>query len=374
MSKHTGFLPEFQPSSRLPAYFDPWESLISELSQLIETKEIYTRVETLPKLEVSDNTLPRKEDWWRAYVVTTFISQGYVWADEEAVRDIVPECIAVPWWETAKKLDMPAVINYSNTCLFNWGLWNPSKHLDETNLHSLTTFSGLDDEKWFYITFVLVEMRAAAGVSAMVEAFSAVANDNKIRLMELLSTIKDSLLTMTNEMKKIHERCKPDKFWNGFRRFQRGTKGYTEYFPNGLIYKGVDQQPKLYCGASAGQSSTIPTFDIFLGVPQMGFLQEQRMYMPPPHRQFLKDLEEEAECHPVRKFVAESKDYELIAAFNAIVDTLVDFRQQHFNIVFRYIIAFMPGAANDARGTGGTHVKHFLKGIQQNTRNTKIAL
>lgn len=378
ISQKTGFLPDVQPCSRLPVYFEPWESLISELPLLIRTNAIHSRVEALPQLEVSQRTLPRDEDWWRAYTVATFIGQGYIWADEEAVRATIPECIAVPWWKIAKRLDMPAVVNYSNTCLFNWRLGSCTEPMDQDNLHALTTFSGLEDEMWFYKIFLLVEMSAATGLKAIVEGFSAVAVKDEEKLASLLETINTSLENMTKQMRKVHEHCKPEKFWHEFRRFQRGTKGYGQYLPDGLIYQGVDQTPKHFCGASAGQSSTIPSFDIFLGVTQgeheTTFLQEQRMYMPLPHRTFLDDLEKEAKVHPVRAFIVESKNCALVASFNSIIDTLVKFRQEHFNIVFRYIIAFTPGAVNTAKGTGGTTLKQFLKDVQQNTTNAKIII
>ena len=82
ISEEIGFLPPFMPSQRLPEYFNPWEKIIDDLPELICNKQIRGEVEALPKLEVSDKTLHTEADWWRAYVVATFIGQAYVWMDQ----------------------------------------------------------------------------------------------------------------------------------------------------------------------------------------------------------------------------------------------------------------------------------------------------
>lgn len=419
MSETAGFMPPFEPCRKLPDYFKPWEDIIDDLPQLIDNKQIRERVKQLPELEISETTLGRwysKTEpgpvWWRAYVVATFIAQAYIWMDK-ADKDIelfVPRCIAVPWWNVAKEVRVPPVVTYSSACLYNWGLHDPHKPPDGENMYSLITYTGLPDESWFYIISLLVEIEAVPGINAVVEAYNAIArNDDATSetVQRCLKAIKVSVDNMTKKaLMRMAERgekqlkCRPEKFYGDIRRFQRGSTD-DKLTPDGITYEGVPSNPQKVCGASAAQSSTLPVFDIFLGVNHAptplepgaseaekkeyevakashDFLLEQRDHMPTQHREFLQALEKQLK--QPRDYIARSGNPEMVRCFNDIIDAITVFRSEHFILVSRYIIAQIPSSGEadtksneeNATGTGGTALASFLKKVRADAENAKL--
>lgn len=77
-----GFLPEHTPLSRLPRdYYQPWENLISEVSNLIELQQIRAAIDALPILDTAH--LESEAEWQRAYSLLAVLAQGYIWAGPE---------------------------------------------------------------------------------------------------------------------------------------------------------------------------------------------------------------------------------------------------------------------------------------------------
>ena len=383
VSEKVGFLPTFPPSKKLPDCFIPWEDIITELPDLIRSGKIRERIGGLPLLEVSESKLPTQEHRWRAYTVATFIGQAYVWMkeDDTDVKESVPDCIAIPWWKAAELVDMPPVVTYSTACLYNWGLRDPQKPLDGDNMYSLITYTGLPDESWFYVVSLLVEIEAAPGLKAVVEAYSAIAENDKQKLTANLKIIATTVNQMYETLRKMHDHCGASNFYHKIRRFQRGSQGQEKFLPNGLIYEGADSKPQYFPGASAAQSSTLPVFDIFFGVEHTeqdgarDFLQAQRKHMPPNHRAFLEALEKQP---PAREYVKQSNNLELKSCFNEIGNALIRFRERHFGLVKKYILIPMnasnpsSGSDENAKGTGGTELRSFLTRVKSNTEDAKL--
>lgn len=91
VSYETGFLPMNTTNSRkLPLhrlsnpYFSPWEDIISDLPQLIQTGEIRQRVLDLPVLSVENLDADDEPEWQRAYLVLAFLTHAYIWGGEKA--------------------------------------------------------------------------------------------------------------------------------------------------------------------------------------------------------------------------------------------------------------------------------------------------
>lgn len=77
-----GFLPAEYPLLRLPhAYYEPWESIVERLSELLEAKHIRQRVDALPVLDTSH--LSSDSEWQRAYSILAIIAQAYIWQGPE---------------------------------------------------------------------------------------------------------------------------------------------------------------------------------------------------------------------------------------------------------------------------------------------------
>ena len=124
-----------------------------------------------------------------------------------------------------------------------------------------------------FILFIrALSSKAAVGVKAAVDCLRAVAHQDNNRIIQYLNNVTESIKNMVSFFSKMYNECKPDFFYNKMRPYQAGSKNLVAF----------------------SQSSTLPVFDILLGVEHHGtdeeFLDLQRWHMPRSHRQFLLAL------------------------------------------------------------------------------------
>ncbi len=324
-------------------------------------------------VDFSSRTLVSEAEWRRAYVLLTFLSQAYIWAEGEAgLPDKVPRVLAVPWASVADHVGLPPVITYTANVLYNWRPKDQHRSMENLdNLAAIHTFTGTEDESWFYVVHVVIELAAVPGIKAVVAALSDLADQDEWKLTENLNVITESLKQMTVVLKRMYERCNQEKFYVKVRPFQTGTKG-LDAFPDGLVYEGVSPTAKKFSGGSAAQSSAIPTFDIFLGIKHTGsyaeFLAETRQHMPPKHRLFLEEL---AKQPPVREYAKQTRNHELIQAYNSAIQAFSAFRTEHVILVTSYVVNQKGKSVNaslETKGTGGTDFMKFLKQVRDDTK------
>ena len=379
---HSAFLPEEPPLSKLPDHYEQWETIIDVLPQLLEEWKLRDKIKELPLLPVSDSWLPTERHWQRAYCVLTFLSQGYLWErGEGGTVNTLPQQLAIPWHETASRCGLPPVLTYASAVLWNWSLKDPDGPISFDNLHTIFSFTGDRSEEWFYLVHQGIELEAAVGVKAAVDCLRAVADQDNSHIIQYLNNVTESIQNMVSFLSKMYIECKPDFFYNIMRPFQAGSKNLVA-FSGGLIFEGVDNEPKKFIGGSAAQSSTLPVFDILLGVEHHGtddkeFLDMQKWHMPRSHRQFLLALSLQPS---LREYVQHHKTNEvLVTAYNNCIKELGHFRSQHIILVSRYIV----GPANKqnkerkegtlaTRGTGGSDFMVFLKNVRDNTMHCII--
>ena len=72
---------------------------------------------------------------------------------------------------------------------------------------------------------------------------------------------------INGQMKTMWKYCKPEKF-NEFRTFILGIQGQS-MFTNGVIYRGVDPNPRFYRGPSGANDCIMPTVDHLLEITSM---------------------------------------------------------------------------------------------------------
>eukprot|EP00126_Sphaerothecum_destruens_P003191 Sdes_comp16775_c0_seq1m6027 len=152
----TGFLPETPPLQCLPPYFDPWEAIANDVSQLVLSDRIRDSVNKMPLL--SHEQLHSEHEHFRAALVLGVIAQAYVWAggDQDVVESL-PACVSVPWCAISSKLGIPPIITHSCVVLYNWSLFNPKRGIVAGNIRILQTICGGIDEAWFYLITVAIE-------------------------------------------------------------------------------------------------------------------------------------------------------------------------------------------------------------------------
>lgn len=380
ISLEFGFLDSSLPLVKLPGqYFSKWEELLTELPHHIKQGTLRDAIHQLPELDFSDSTLKTREEWQRAYLLLCFLGQGYIWMKGEAgIVDVVPKKIAVPWFTVSRHLGMRPVGNYASTVLYNYGVRDPSLPRDNMdNIYALQTFTGTKDESHFYHIHILMELAAAPAIRAIGTIYNKMSvNDNRA-IMECLKTIKDSIVKIQEVVSRMYEGCNTKTFFVEIRPFFAGSLG-LDVFPNGIVYEGVDPLPMKFHGASAGQSSVLFALDAFLGISQSGeaqkFVQSMIDYMPSGHRAFLL---KQKDMPSVPDYCKQSGKREMIALFNDVVEELVNFRNQHFILVVRYIINQKDNSVNpslDTKGTGGSVAVDFLKSVRDETAARKIKI
>lgn len=375
ISVNRGFLPITDPLLSLPEAFRPWEEIGSCLANLIKNKVVRPTVDRLPSFPV--DKLKHDGEWWRAYSLLTFISHAYVWCEgDEGVATALPEQLAIPWCAVASHLDMPPVITHAAAVVHNWRKHNCNEDLNRNNLGCMFSFTGSRDEEWFYIDTVLVEMAAANGISEIPSILDNCNRSNNAELVQNLVNVEQAIKEMQEAVYHMRDYCNPTVFYTTIRTFHAGWKS-SDTLPDGLLYKGVSDKPLQYSGGNAGQSSTLATLDVLLGVVHTGDVQEfftsQRHHMISQHRLFLEELE--TRIH-LRDYVKYSGDSKLLLTFNNTVEALVNLRNEHIKLVSLYIVLQKGKAGGQAslqsKGTGGTSFMQLLKGARDNTKLAKL--
>ena len=378
VSVDTGFIPQKTPLPRLPPYFQKWEEVVDKLALLLKEKRLREVVHELPAQEFSENTLHSTEEWRRALVVLSGLFQGYLWQEgETGVPTKMPAILAVPLNTVSRNIGVPPVGTYASFSLYNWGLRDSSQPMTADNMYALVTHTGTEDESWFFMVALLVELEAVPALNAIMDAIVARAEGNNLQIINCLALIESALASMQHAINRMFERCNPTIFYVHIRPYLAGSKG-LDAFPEGLLYEGVDSTPLRFNGSSAAQSSAIQAIDAVLGTQHKGadaeFLKDMRSYMPAKHRGFVEYISQQPS---LRQYIMESGDLELVQQYNSTVDAFVNYRSNHIILVTRYIVvqrAHSVTTSLELKGTGGTNFMQFLKMIRDNTKSLKISV
>jgi indoleamine 2,3-dioxygenase len=372
-----GFLPSDLPLTILPdPYYTPWESVINQLSELIQSREIRDEVEQLPVLSVDH--LTTIAEWRRAYLILAFLAHGYVWGGDTP-SEILPPPVSVPLLQVSRHLDLPPVATYAALNL--WNFTSSSSDLTSPNtLRALHTFTGTEDESWFYIISVAMEAQGATIMPLMLGVLEATSRNDYLTITTALDDLSSCIRQLKSLLGRMHEKCNPQVFFHRIRPFLAGSKNMAAAgLSNGVYYDGGDGRGewKQLRGGSNGQSSLIQFLDVVLGVEhvasgnsspepdsggkELSFHEEVRGYMPGPHRRFLERV---ASMGSIRDLVAQlgnSPEEECLReAFQAATRTLADFRNKHLEIVARYIT--IPARQQAAGATGKVNLASTLSG------------
>lgn len=363
---HTGFLPETDPLTCLPAYFAPWEEVASQLSALLMVGKLRTVLGQLPVLDIKK--LANEPQINRAMLLLTILGNAFVWA-EDIPASRIPRGVAVPLWQLAEKLGLPPIVTHSHMALHNWQRLDKSQPVALDNIAASQLFLGGLDEQWFYMVTVAIEAEGGTVIDALISAQQAAeANDVDV-VIEKLNVLEAALKRMLALLNRMPEKCDPYVFYHRIRPFVAGWPA------TGIIYEGISESPQQFIGGSAAQSPLIQAIDAGLGVRHVKpetkqFLSEMRHYMKPTHRQFIETLESGIS---VRAFVERQQETYPTAVdqYNACIKVLDTFRQKHIEISVRYIL-HQADNQETAKGTGGTTFVSLLSEARKETKDGYI--
>ncbi|KAH7039966.1 indoleamine 2,3-dioxygenase [Microdochium trichocladiopsis] len=404
MQKHAvtsnGFLPAKAPLCRLPdMYYLPWERLANEMPVLLDNGTLRSRVDAMDVL--STEFLRSEPEWRRAFVVLSFLTHAYVWGGQEPA-EILPASISVPFLEVAKVLELPPVLAYAGSNLWNFTT-SGRDFTDVDSLRCLHTFTGTEDESWFFVISVAMEAQAASIIPSSLAALEAIKTRDYATITSALAEMDACIAKVGALIERMHERCDPDVFYHKIRPFLAGSKNMEAAgLPRGVFYSESATDPekgewRQLRGGSNGQSSMIQFFDVVLGVqhtnegngrpspaatpasssrsspepmaasttaPKPSFHEEVRDYMPGPHRRFLTAASQMGSIHELAVSVGQlasttttttttttPEQDAFLAAYKKATQTLTAFRNIHIQIVTRYII--LPARRAGQKGTTG---------------------
>ena len=368
----SGFLPPEAPVQRLSGlHADHWEHALDQAKQIplmqggggvtmTQHQRLLARrwrrsLREMPVLPLSDELANDIRYARRGHVVLSFLAHFYIhsqprkaddalsvapqrsWlnmfsrksvqelqddqdlADELAGKFMrrVPAAIAVPWVQLSQKLDLPPVLTYATTVLWNWDYIDPSRGLELDNLRIVETFTATPSEHHFFFTSLLIEARGVEALELMrVSLDEAFVADRVARrriagyLNKLAVVIKD----LTRLLHDVRDGCDPKISYWGIRPWFVGSDTVDKGEEVGWHFEGVDPEgvKRVFSGPSAGQSTMIHAIDVFLDVDHTRrkerlnrpaatatgdargadatFMERMSLYMPGHHRAFLSHL------------------------------------------------------------------------------------
>jgi indoleamine 2,3-dioxygenase len=214
----------------------------------------------------------------------------------------LPASISCPFLEVSSYLELPPCATYAALNLWNFTTLNPGDSQDLTdpdNLAILNSFTGTDDERWFFVISVAIEACGAKVIPLVLNAIGAVNLQDHERVTQLLVEITEAIGVLSKIFQRMHEKCNPDVFYHQIRPLLAGSKNMAAVgLPNGVFYdrgEGVGEW-RQYSGGSNAQSSLIQLFDIALGVEHWASGDEatsttpsqlKGSLLPPAHRTFM---------------------------------------------------------------------------------------
>lgn len=285
----------------------------------------------------------------------------------------MPAKIAGVWIESAKLLGLPPISTYSSSVLFNTKSIQSTRPTNPEDFEILFTFTGTEDEKWFYAVSAGVDVLSGELIG-IVEGGQLEDEDVGMRISEIIDKI-------TSVIDRMYEKCRPDVFFNRIRRYFSGWFNDPRFSKAGGLEYEISKDESIIlnlAGGSAAQNPTIQLLDILLNVNHENeseyttlcdiegvngccpvvtgsYLKAMRDYMPREHREFLSMIERDNNL----RLKGSAKGY------SECIKSLINFRSQHIKMVTRYIIC----QNTQAKGTGGSNPIPFLKRLRDDTGN-----
>lgn len=373
ISDHVGFLLQPDPLMTVtPANSGLTVEVITHISDiaqqlpdLIDNGRLRTTLEALPVYDMQA-LQPDRRIVERVFQMYCYFASAYVHPPHEETARRIPAGVAVPLVALAQRLGRPPILAYAAYTLTNWQRRDPSQPITVDNLDLIQRFITLPDAAWFTLIHVEIEAEAGPAIAAIRPLLMAAQNDDMAGCIYALQTIHDSLINMTETLKRMPEGCHPDRYYREIRPYIFGF--------DDVIYDGVTQyegKPVSFRGETGAQSTIIPVLIRALGLQheQTELLHHLRVmhdYMPREHRIFLHSIDSSVVRHYVEGDVkATRRPSAIVDAYNETLKRLLDFRQLHL----RFAAAYIANKVENPQGTGGTEFVQWLKQLIDETAN-----
>ena len=350
-----GFLPSKDPASRFSLYpqlncLNAWGQQLPTLLQDPEfrAKARQWTIPPWPESHVDESSLAELRLY---YLRLAFIASAYINQIGQPQCKTLPANIAQPLIHVCELLGRPSILSYDGYALYNWYRLDDSQPIALGNIDTLQNFVTLYDEHWFILVHVAIE--ALAG--EMINSILTLDTHDPSQIDHTLHIIDNTLQRQIEILRRIPEHMSAELYFDHFRP-------YIGFFQE-VTYEGKLTARLNYRGETGAQSSLLPLLTAFLKIPHAEselttHLNDMCHYMPLAHRQLITRLENLASIKPLASPIL----------FNRVLETMAQFREQHFCWAKSYIAQ----QTSDDRGTGGTPYYRWLTQLITETRQFKI--
>nr|BBA53790.1 indoleamine 2,3-dioxygenase [synthetic construct] len=320
--------------------------------------DIINQIKSLPQFDPS--TIYDDNDQIElATLLHAMIVSAYYWhSDTPSSR--IPSNISVPFCKLSKHLDRAPMLTIVSTQFHNWKLKDESKEFHPDNIDALFTFSGTEDETYFYHCATYIEYLGNSIIEAIPSLYNGIQTKNEEEVKNSLKIFADTLKEMKKALSLVYQKVDPNVFYFGFRKYLRS-------FDGGVIYEGVSETPQKLMGSTAAQSPLVRLIDTIFNLNSNDeFLSRIFPYMKKEHRDFIAFVEKNRP-KDLRETVI---DLNAVDEWNSVIDELCNFRKTHCKLAYNYIIK--PSQGGETKGTGGSSIESFLNSLIENTRKLMI--
>ena len=351
LSESHGFLSQRVPEHDLPRPHDAWVAAVDELPELCRTLRVRQRLDELPALDASPESLDDRH-LLRAASALGLLAHAY---NNVPMRppDRLPQNLVRPWLQTAERLGRPAFTLTNTDYIFdNWRLIDPHAP-DPMRVENLRLLNPIwDHPQTDTFVLVLVELlaRSAPLVGSAVRAQEACLRRDDETLKAELDSMIDTVRRLTREsLPKISANARA-----GPRRVDPVV--WTKLFAMiPLPVRGAGAEVR---NASGAETPYFHLLDVLLGrrayETQLGHEAMRFREAHPPHwRNFLSAVAQE----PIADYVHERRDRELSAVFAELADAYQGrhgLLARHRLKAFAYMeAAFKTGRSSTVTGFSG---------------------
>lgn len=327
-----GFLNPAAQLVELPTEFSRLTEITQNLGNLLREKQLRPIINDFPVLELPSNL--SQSQYERLWVLYGMVSSAYLFSIYEDELRVLPQCLALPFFQLSQRLSMPPILNYHAYVYNNFQLL--PDHTDKSKPESyapLFTFSSPTDaayegEKWFIVVHVAAEKVITHAVAQLVDAQHAVLTGDNATILACFKSIIAGMKTMAETIARMSERLEPDLY-------AFTTRKYVFPFDN-VVFEGVNELggvPQKLRGETGGQSPVPRAIGAFLGIEHGSVdMSELGLHMHPSHQVFIAHLK----SGPSIKDYLKSQP-ELVEPYNETLRAVADFRKAHMNLARTYL-------------------------------------
>ncbi|KAK0058963.1 myoglobin [Biomphalaria pfeifferi] len=373
VSQVTGFAAEFVDS--LPDYYSPWHELASHTVDLVTAQKMRSETEKLPLLDPSQ--LTDFKDLRLAHLQLVMITAGYAWEQgAEQVAQAIPANVAIPLCEISDKLGVQPGMSYFDI-IGNWTRRDKHGPYSRQNIQPKYMLPGGEDYVGFLSLAIQMEVYFTKSFPAIQSILTAMKGKDEALALSALKDLQSWFKEYSSLAKEFHNVMQPDIFFRVITSFLRGFNE-TCGLPDGMLYEGVTDRPRrIVINSAASQATVFQIMDTLLGVrypeDKQAFFKKLRTSWCEKHRQLFEMIQQWPGS--LRDLAEKNSSPELTLAYNALVDSIKEFRSYHVQLVTKYTVIPNKRLRNEFNIESPDHFAYLmplLKGIRDVSATNKL--